>query len=93
MVLEIEGQMKRSTGLSETLDGGSYLMHSNPSGSGPGRKYPDVSLLHPSDLLQVLSIGQWEGRKEIVRTEPPRLQSRVKKSGEYIRRTNKNYPA
>ena len=40
----------------ETLNGGTYLMHNNPSGSGPGYKYSDVILPPPPDLLQVLPI-------------------------------------
>ena len=40
----------------ETLNGGTYLMHNNPSGSGPVYKYSDVILPPPPDLLQVLPI-------------------------------------
>ena len=40
----------------ETLNGGTYLTHNNPSGSGPGYKYSDIILPPPPDLLQVLPI-------------------------------------
>ena len=66
----------------DILDGRTQLMHNNPSGSGPGHKYPDVSLPLPSDLW-VLPIGQ--NQPEIRRKEavdlPPGVQSRVIKSG------------
>ena len=69
----------------ETLNGGTFLMHNNPSGSGPGRKYPGVILPPPPDLLWVLPI--WPKPTEIRRKEavdlPPGVQRRVKKSRGY----------